>query len=342
MALENAKSIVNGFLPAQGHLRSLFHHLESEGVLTVVPDLGDDYNNWSESVRFTYQRFSDHVITERLLTQHLDKKNPKESFSVCRTLGKLVKDEHACWMNRGILEALAIQVPELTKDELPDLAPHLADSEPMRHAFVDGIVWRDPGTFTGATARYINKHVLRYQDTAECFWSAIILISATPKHPFNADRLHRVLKGLTLADRDAWWSVFLHDQWGERGAVDRLVEWAWRENDKSRLEDEVVRLAAITLAWFFTTANRFLRDRATKAMVRRCANRVHVLRQVIEQFRGIDDPYVHERYTRQLTAVQCVPPTFMASVNWDFTFIDRSLSPASRRHTSSCGNMRGV
>ncbi len=296
LPLEDAKGIVNGMLPREGHQKSLFHHLESEGVLTVVPDYwpGKD-EGWKESVRFTYQRFSDHLITQRLLQQHLDKKKPKESFKKSRTLGRLVKDERACWMNRGILEALAIQVPELTKKELPDLAPHLATFRPMREAFVEGIIWRDAGSFTRATDRYINKQVLAYHGTFEGFWNAVITLATTPNHPLNADRLHAVLNRYSLADRDAWWSIFLHYQWGGKQAVDRLVEWAWEENDKSVFDDEVIRLAGITLAWFFSTANRFLRDRATKAMVRLCEKRIHVLRQIMEKFREVNDPYACER-----------------------------------------------
>ena len=264
LPLDEAKSIVDALVPRQRHQDSLFRNLESEGVLTTVPDYWKQDEEWSESVRFTYQRFSDHLIAQRLLERHLDKKHPGESFSQRRTLGKLLKDERTCWMNRGILDALAIQLPELTKKELPDLVPNLAGSQPMRDAFVAGIVSRDPATFSPATLRYIDKHVLAFRDTSDAFWDALILLSATPNHPLNADRLHDVLSRFEFAPRDTWWSVFVHNQWGERRAVDRLIEWAWREDDKSAFDDEVIRLAAVTLAWFFTTANRFLRDRAPK------------------------------------------------------------------------------
>jgi hypothetical protein len=295
LPLDEAKSIVNAVLPRQRHQDSLFRNLESEGVLTTVPDYWKQNEEWSESVRFTYQRFSDHLMARRLLERHLDKNYPKKSFSQRHALGRLVKDERTCWMNRGMLEALAIQLPEFTKKELPDLVPRLAGSQPMREAFVEGIVWRDPASFSPATLRYIDKHVLTYRDTSDAFWDALILLSTTPHHPLNADRLHEVLSRFELAPRDAWWSVFLHNQWGERRAVDRLIEWAWREDDKSAFDDEVIRLAAVTLAWFFTTANRFLRDRATKAMVRLCENRIHVLGRVMEKFVNANDPYVSER-----------------------------------------------
>ena len=296
LPLTEAQTLVNRLLPRYGNQNTLFHHLETEGVLTVVPDYWIKKNGkWKEYSRFTYQRFSDHLITARLLNRHLDRNKPRNSFSRRRTLGKLVKDERACWMNRGILEALAVQIPEITKTELPDVAPHLAKLLPMREAFVESIIWRDPASFSAATDRFINREVLAYQSSFEDFWNALIAIGTTPKHPLNADRLHDILSRIELSKRDAWWSTFLHREWGRERAVDRLVSWASTDNNKLSIEDDVIRLAGITLGWFFTTANRFLRDRATKAMVRLFEKRIHVLCQVLEKFLSIDDPYVSER-----------------------------------------------
>lgn len=98
-----------------------------------------------------------------------------------------------------------------------------------------------------------------------------------------------------MADRDAWWSIFLHEQYGAEDAVDRLIDWAWHPDDKSHIDDEAVRLNAIALGWFFTSSHRFLRDRATKALVNLLDRRIHILIQVLDAFTEIDDPYVAER-----------------------------------------------
>jgi hypothetical protein len=296
LPLEDVRTIVNAVLPREGHEKSLFRHLKSEGVLTVVPDHWNrSSDTWTESVRFTYQRLSDHLIAQRLLEKHLDKANPIASFSLRRTLGRLLRDEGACCRNSGLLEALAIQVPELTRKELSEVAPHLAEMRSMREAFVDSILWRDVASFGPETDRYINEQVLRYQETFESFWNVMLTLATTPGHPFNADRLHTILWRFNMPDRDRWWSTYIYHEWGNKQAVDRLVRWAWEENDKSVFGDEVIRLAGVTLTWFFTTSHRFLRDRATKALVRLCENRLAVLRQIIQKFRDVDDPYVSER-----------------------------------------------
>jgi len=296
LPLEDAKTIVDAVLPPLvGFQKSLFSQMESEGVITVLPDYNQDATEaLKECVRFTYQRFSDHMIVRRLLEQHLDTQNPETAFSKCNTLGKLVEDESACWTNYGLLEALMVQVPELTKRELADIAPQIANMNAVREAFVKSLVWRDAGSFSSSTDDYINQHVLKY-GTSDEFLNAVIALGPLPDHPYNADRLHEVLTGFNMPDRDAWWSVYLHHAWGSNESVDRLVAWAWEETDKSKFDDEVVRLAGITLAWFLTTANRFLRDRATKAMVRLFESRVQVLIKVLDNLAAVDDPYVLER-----------------------------------------------
>lgn len=98
-----------------------------------------------------------------------------------------------------------------------------------------------------------------------------------------------------VAERDAWWSIFLHEQFQSHRAVDRIIDWAWHSGDKSHIEDKSIRLCGVILSWFLTTPNRFLRDSATKALVSLMDDRIHVLREVLRQFMDINDPYVLER-----------------------------------------------
>jgi hypothetical protein len=55
------------------------------------------------------------------------------------------------------------------------------------------------------------------------------------------------------------------------------------------------------LAWFLTTPNRFVRDRATKAIVTLLAPRLHLVAPLLHQFQNVNDPYISER----LYAIAC-------------------------------------
>ena len=125
---------------------------------------------------------------------------------------------------------------------------------------------------------------------------AIVSISPQPGHPYNAHFLHRNLLRLSMPRRDEWWSTFVHqDYWEPESPVRRLVEWAEIDGVPAALTEESVFLMGTAIAWFLTSSNRFLRDRATKALVRIFTNRLLDLRRLLESFESVDDLYVQER-----------------------------------------------
>ena len=97
-----------------------------------------------------------------------------------------------------------------------------------------------------------------------------------------------------MPDRDAWWSTYLHRAWtwDDSGAVRRIVDWAWGVTEDTNLDEKTVDLCSIALAWMFTTSNRFLRDRATKALVSLLTGRLDAATRLVERFSDVDDPYV--------------------------------------------------
>ncbi|HXH48490.1 MAG TPA: AVAST type 2 anti-phage system protein Avs2 [Terriglobia bacterium] len=295
LAADEARSLINALLPREGHEGSLYRQLISEGVFSIDRFPSGQGSEREEGIRFSYERLTDHSVTRILLERHLSRDNPAKSFSPNSRLGRFVKDERAAWMNGGIVEALCVQLPELTGKELPEVAPLCADFDRVREGLVQSLIFRDPKAIGKGTRQYVNNHILRFRDSADAFWDALLTVAPVPEHPFNADFLHENLMRYALAERDAWWSIYLHRQYGEKNAVDRLVEWAWSREDKKHIQDESIRLSAVALAWFLTTSNRYLRDRATKALVALLTPRIRVLRKVLAMFLKVNDPYVLER-----------------------------------------------
>ena len=79
------------------------------------------------------------------------------------------------------------------------------------------------------------------------------------------------------------------------GPIFRLVNWTWSLETSKNLDDESIDLYAITLAWTFTTSNRFLRDHATKALVNLLTDCLEATVRLVDRFADVDDPYVAER-----------------------------------------------
>jgi hypothetical protein len=74
-----------------------------------------------------------------------------------------------------------------------------------------------------------------------------------------------------------------------------MIDWAWSQQNRLHVTDQAVHLFAIALTWFLTSSNRFLRDRATKALVTLLQHRLSIINTLLQDFRDVNDPYVRER-----------------------------------------------
>jgi hypothetical protein len=101
-----------------------------------------DAGEYREVVQFGYERFGDHAIAKYLLDTHLDPQDPAASFAPSEPLGRLLADEWRAWSERGIIEAVSVQLPERVGLELAEAAEHAEDFESVRAGFVESLVWR--------------------------------------------------------------------------------------------------------------------------------------------------------------------------------------------------------
>ena len=122
----------------------------------------------------------------------------------------------------------------------------------------------------------------------------VLTVAPHPVHPLNAEYLHERLMIFSLGDRDMAWSKATYFAFGDGGPLDRLIRWAARMPDPET-PAEVVALAAIPIAWTFTSPNRRMRDYATKALVSLFASRLELLVDLLQRFHSVNDPYVAER-----------------------------------------------
>ncbi|TWU43653.1 hypothetical protein Poly51_62320 [Rubripirellula tenax] len=119
---DDAKNLVNELLPRSSYEQSLFRNLESEAILTSVPLRHRSGPGFSEVVRFTYERFSDHLIAETLIAVERDQIRSVGELASGSRIAALLADESACWERSGLVEALAVQLPETTGKEIFELA----------------------------------------------------------------------------------------------------------------------------------------------------------------------------------------------------------------------------
>lgn len=290
LPMDDTIKLLEGIHNSGGYTdRSLFTAFMSEGVLTQDVEWQPSGAH-REIIRFTFERLSDHLRAKRLISQ-IDRADVEGSFR--RAPLAAYFEPYESWQFAGVIEALAVQLPEEFNLELFDVLPREAIDDPsLRDAFENSLAWRSPTAFTSRTAGWVDKLCMA---TGRSAYGLMLLVSTEPENLFNANWLHKDLWPRPMPQRDAAWSVFLAvDDLDEGGAVVSLIDWAWAA-DANEVDEQRLWLAAVTLTWFLSTSNRAVRDRATKALVNLLSCKLGHAAALVDQFADVDDMYITER-----------------------------------------------
>ena len=272
---------------------TLFGQLLSEGVLSKDVAWDFEANEARQVVRFTYQQFADYQVVSILLDPFdSDADSLRQALSAGEALHQTVLNAPPNW-----IEALAVVVPERFGIEMQDTARwdldgynhHVRDS-----ALVSSVAVRLPSAVTERTRALLAAAQRRNRDLRDSVLETWLSVATQPGHLLNAYALHQTLKDMSMPDRDVAWSTPTYYTLDNGGPLDRLIRWASRSRRPDCPRD-VVELAAITLAWTFTSPNRRLRDQATKALAQLLSAHLSVLPTLIPRFARVNDPYVIER-----------------------------------------------
>lgn len=288
----------------------LIESLEQSMLISKIPHYDRDESSLRFEIRFPFQKFSDFLISRYIFKKLRSQiKNgitfevAKEYFCNADGIFDAILTKN---YNLGLIEALSIALPEQTKGEIEliELFDVYDQHNDFRgyflKAFIGSIIWRSTNGFSSGSdlskiKDIIKKSIIINDYLHTEFIDALIAISSVSDHPFNAECLYSYLNQYSMAERDAWWSTFLHYTYNENKSVDRLLKWAMSNSAKSLINDSTLLLTGITLAWFLTTSNRFVRDKATKCLVNIFTNRLVVLKKLLVKFENINDVYLLER-----------------------------------------------
>jgi len=269
----------------------LLDDLISEGLLTLNMQYNYESQEHYEVVYIAYERFEDHLKVKYLIDNFIDKNNVKGSFE--KEPLKSIFDQKKILQNKGIVEAMSIQLPEFCDKELIDILPQ---NRILIEAFFESLIWRKIESISERTVeRIISK--IDNKDIQKNIFETFFLLASNPKHPFNAELMHNYLKNFSMKERDVWFIPLLNDIYLGDGInpIKRLIDWAWSDSDKSYLSDGSVFLTTLAMSWLLSTSNRQLRDFTTKAMISILQGRVNVVLDLLKEFEKIDEPYIYER-----------------------------------------------
>ena len=245
-----------------------FELLIDEGLLRT-----DVYDGGVTYVNFGFERIGDYFIAEYLISNT----PAKEWFKY--NLGNLS-------------EALAILVPSIKNKELIELVEE-NDKEEAYQSFIDSAMWRDSFTMKGdeliCKIKEANKYGLMFE----------IILS----RPYRTDvasngfALYDMLWNLSMAQRDAIWTVLISDPWSHGRKVLDLARWGCEasNNTLKSIDNQIAKACLETLVWALSTTWRELRDCATHAIVNILVQHKKLLLPLLEKYYFVNDPYIQER-----------------------------------------------
>ena len=284
MPIDSAAELLSDICPRVFVEGELLDCLISEGVFSKNIFYGDE-GMYGEGIYLTYERFENMLQAAYLIDELQYDAEALENY--VQTIKTPVN---------GLLESLAILLPERKGAELYDALPHYRRSKAVVFAILSSLIWRDENTIDSHLDAYFAEFMDDYQ-FRDVLVRTIMEIGYYVGNYYNADYLHKMLAPMPLADRDAMWIPTLSRIYGgfNNKIIEDVINWAWNESDEVYIEEKSVELGATLLSWFLASTNRKLRDTATKALVQLLHNRMLVLVPLLEKFSTVDDPYIHER-----------------------------------------------
>lgn len=272
-----------------------------------------------EVIRFTYQKFSDHLIARHLLSSQLDATSDatiKESLADPKRLGFFFRDEDAAMEFANIAQAIMIEFPARVHNqgELLDFVAWKGIPFRLCEGFVEGLYWREARSINDSTRRWVGAF-LQEEALRPKTLNALLALSVKPQHPFNFERLEQFLAPMKLVDRDLLWTEYLrHSRYS--GTPGRILSWAEHSAAKPFARD-FARAYTTVLKWFLTSTQRAFRDRTTHALFHLGRGRPTILFGETLTSLSVNDPYVRERMLAASYGV--------AMAGWQDSTIDTSI-----------------
>ncbi len=312
--------------------------LIEEGVLIRDAAWDDQTNTYFDVLKFSFHKFSDHIIARYLLESFFDSKQVKKSLSTTNSLGNIFSTEQNISKNIDLVEALMVEFPErikkntkLTEKDLIDYLPKTMLAEPqIMSAFIESLYWRKPENFLNnkkhikkSIIDYINKTLLRYENSYRELLNLFVSTATKPFHPLNSKRLNNYLQGFTLTSRDLFWSEYMRKQYGS-GSIYKLISWIENQSLEKITADQAACVLTV-LSWTLGTTVKLLRNRATRCLF--IVGKIHpdeLFKSLLEMVQ-VDDPYIRERVLAAGYGVA------MAFSDLDKRHISKVLLPSAKK-----------
>ncbi|WP_099225253.1 NACHT domain-containing protein [Listeria costaricensis] len=242
-------------------------------------------------IEFSYEKLFDYYLAEFLYQRFFVNLDTKDDIASHEELNKYFADENRLSYHSGVCNALSILLPEKKGIELFEYLEKYKEDYVITSAFLESLVWRIPASITDNTINYIKNVITKYQTTIQEFYKKQLQLSCYPDHPINSKWLYEFLVELDLNKRDIIWTAMVFSEYDE--SLSKYIKWVQEKGHE--LPEEISMLVVLQLSWFLTLNSRYVRDRATKAIINLLIKYPNNLMCFYNHMMVVDDPYVLER-----------------------------------------------
>ncbi|EOD5300596.1 hypothetical protein ACJXVI_001764 [Enterococcus faecium] len=263
--------------------------LKRNGVLLTIID-----KSGTEDYQFGYNMLEDFIYAQSIMDRHNDKNELKEYLKV-----ELLGIEASRIKNKQYIDVFII-ITSLYRqkfdEECIDVCAYLKegyDKEMLQIKYMKSFSWR-PAIISNKDL-FRNKAQEFNLDSKEIF-DILIENSVKINHELNVEFLHSLLMKMALKDRDYLWTTYINNTYDDDQRIIQLINFIEKDTNYGNLRNsEESWLLCILLSWYLTSTNRYLRDRASKALIEVLKVNFAYCQPLLEKFETVNDPYVIQR-----------------------------------------------
>lgn len=256
----------------------------------ILHDYESDGKNY---VYFSFDQMNDYFSAKTILLMFQTEEEIRKYVSE-NVLG-IVDGELKNLENRDLFAHICALYAEKFGKECIDIIQSISDEsdrEDLFRTYIESFEWRSK---IYLSISELLKLCNEYSIEPSILWNVFINNSVKLGHLLNADALHGVLKGYSLAQRDYLWTIFINDKTSDDDRLVQLIE-IYNKGEVLEVSDkEQIRLLLILFSWVLTSSNRWLRDTTSKAMIEILKDNFEYTEYVLNLFSDVNDPYVIQR-----------------------------------------------
>ncbi|OOF75433.1 hypothetical protein BKG96_10630, partial [Rodentibacter caecimuris] len=265
--------------------KKFIDYLIKEGVLTK----NIYYSGEKEIVYFSYERIGDYQKAN-LILNNISSQSDLQNWLNTKDGSYIFRKPYS---HRGLIEALAVLIPERLSCELFDIVnfENQHEQELLAEIILKSIIWRNSKLNNIENIiQFIKDNLSEY--SYELWIDTLYQLSSELEHSFNILYIHKRLYALSLADRDEKWTTFISVDLNECPAIQRLLLWCCKYSQTSKIESESRLLSAIAVSWLLGSTNIKQRNEAMKSLASLLLNHIEIGHQLYIEFANVNDPYI--------------------------------------------------